>query len=169
MSLGGFLANHSAMPGISGSNGPGTEKLRTPARTLPRISSAAPPGDFRVLRREGSCRVSILWFLPGNGVVALKFPIPNGRIRLPGHPGVEQCNDTVCETPLSYQARTCFGSACEGNKAPESRIGDAITSGFDVTRQSIFERRVSGSRNDQVVPTLKLIQRRLVEKGLAGN
>src|ERR1700730_3944768 len=157
------------MPGISGSNGPGTEKLRTPTRTLPRISSAAPPGDFRVLCREGSCRVSILWFLSGNWVVATEVSNPEWQNSLAGHAGVEQCNDTVCETPLSYQARTCFGSALEGNKAPESRIGDAITSGFDVTCQSIFESRVSGSRNDQVVPTLKLIQRRLVEKGLAGN
>ena len=121
------------------------------------------------MHREGSCRVSILWFLSGNWVVATEVSNPEWQNSFAGHPGVEQCNDTVCETPLSYQARICFGSALEGNKAPESRIGDAITSGFDVTRQSIFERRVSGSRNDQVVPTLKLIQRRLVEKGLAGN
>src|SRR5262249_43476292 len=46
VSFGGFRANHSTMLGIAGSKGPGDEKLRTPARTLPRFSKSCvtPPG-----------------------------------------------------------------------------------------------------------------------------
>lgn len=45
-SPGGFSVNHCTMPGMSGSNGPGTEKLSTPARASPRFSKSwvTPPG-----------------------------------------------------------------------------------------------------------------------------
>ena len=56
------------------------------------------------------------------------------------------------------QARTCLGSALEGNKAPESRIGETVLSSFDVTRKLVFEIRVSPNPYDEVVPTKELIQ-----------
>lgn len=45
-SPGGFSVNHCTMPGMSGSNGPGTETLSTPARASPRFSKSwvTPPG-----------------------------------------------------------------------------------------------------------------------------
>jgi len=59
------------------------------------------------------------------------------------------------------QARTCLGSALEGNKAPESRIGETVLSSFDVTRKLVFEIRVSPNPYDEVVPTKELIQHQL--------
>src|SRR5262245_40199318 len=53
-------------------------------------------------------------------------------------------------------------------KAPESRIRDAVVSGFNVTRKPIFESRISSDRDDQVVPAVELIQRRLVLPLLVG-
>jgi hypothetical protein len=50
-------------------------------------------------------------------------------------------------------------SALESNKTPESRIRKAVLSGFDVTRKSIFESRVSARGDDQVVPAKELIER----------
>ena len=46
VSFGGLWENHSTMLGMSGSKGPGEEKLRTPARTPPRFSKSCviPPG-----------------------------------------------------------------------------------------------------------------------------
>src|SRR5437667_12727202 len=64
--------------------------------------------------------------------------------------------------PQSYQARTCFGSDLEGNKAPESRIGETGLSGFDVARKLVFEIRVSANPYDEVVPAKELIQHQLV-------
>jgi hypothetical protein len=51
-----------------------------------------------------------------------------------------------------------FESALEGNKAPESRIREAVLSGFDVTCKPVFESRVSGNRDDEVVPAIELLQ-----------
>ena len=45
-------------------------------------------------------------------------------------------------------AITGIGSAFEGNKAAESRIREAVLSGFDVTGESIFESRVCSNRDD---------------------
>jgi len=51
---------------------------------------------------------------------------------------------------------------------PESWVGEAVLSGFDVTRESIFESRIRGNRENQVVPAIELIQRQLVLKPLLG-
>ena len=48
----------------------------------------------------------------------------------------------------SYGRATCFGSALQGNKASHGRIREAVRSGFDVTRQPVFESRVSRNRDD---------------------
>jgi hypothetical protein len=61
-----------------------------------------------------------------------------------------------------------FGSALEGNKAPESRIRKAVLSGFDVTREPVFESRVSVNPDNGVVPAMELMQRQLVFKRLVG-
>ena len=45
-------------------------------------------------------------------------------------------------------AITGIGSAFEGNKAAQSRIREAVLSGFDVTGESIFEGGVCGDRDD---------------------
>jgi hypothetical protein len=58
-------------------------------------------------------------------------------------------------------------SALEG-KAPESRIREAVLSGFNVTRKSVFESRVSFNRDNEVVPAVELIQRQLVFRRLMG-
>ena len=56
------------------------------------------------------------------------------------------------------------GSALESNKAPKSRIREAVLSGFDVTRKPVFESRVSSNRDDEVVPAMELTQRQLAFK-----
>jgi hypothetical protein len=70
--------------------------------------------------------------------------------------------DLLIECAVCTGRDTCFGSALEGNKAAESRIREAVLSGFDVTRKPVFESRVSGNFDDEVVPTMELIQRQLV-------
>src|SRR6185369_9180518 len=50
-------------------------------------------------------------------------------------------------------------SSLEGNESSHGRIREAVLSGFDVTRESILENRVSLNRYDQVVPAMELVER----------
>ena len=58
-------------------------------------------------------------------------------------------------------------SVFQRDESSKSRIREAVLSGFDVTRKPVFEGRVSGDFDDEVVPTMELIQRQLVFKRLA--
>ena len=64
-----------------------------------------------------------------------------------------------CEELYGSRRPTPVASGFESDKTPESRIREAVLSGFNVTRKPIFEGRVSASRDDQVVPTKELIER----------
>jgi hypothetical protein len=66
--------------------------------------------------------------------------------------------DLLIDCAVPTGRPTCFGSALEGNKAAESRIREAVLSGFDVTRKPVLKSRVSGNRDDEVVPAMELIQ-----------
>src|SRR4029077_8746524 len=74
----------------------------------------------------------------------------------------------VGPSPPPVGLATSFGSALEGNKAPESRIREAVLSGFDVTSKSVFESWVSGHRHDEVVPAIELVQRQIVYQRRVG-
>src|SRR5271165_5383719 len=76
--------------------------------------------------------------------------------------------DLLIDCAVPTRRAICFGSALEGNQAPESRIREAVLSGFDVTRKSVFESQVSGNRDDEVVPAMELIKRQLIFKLLLG-
>jgi hypothetical protein len=51
---------------------------------------------------------------------------------------------------------TWSGSGLQRHKASESRIGEAVPSCFDVTCKPVLESRVSGNRDDEVVPAMEL-------------
>src|SRR5271168_1819276 len=63
-------------------------------------------------------------------------------------------------TPSATDALPCFGSALESNQSPQSGIGHAVLSGFDVTSEAVVERGISGHCDDEVVPAIELTQRR---------
>src|ERR1700733_1389258 len=68
----------------------------------------------------------------------------------------------VCATPPG----TDFPSALEVHKTAKRRIREAVPPGFNVTRKPVIERRVFGSRHDQVIPAIELFQRQLILKAL---
>jgi hypothetical protein len=72
--------------------------------------------------------------------------------------------DILIDPVVDTGRATAFGSGFEGNKAPESRVREAVPSGFDVTRQPVLESRISCDRDDKVVPAIELIQRQLAFK-----
>jgi hypothetical protein len=63
--------------------------------------------------------------------------------------------------PFVTGAPSGFASALERDKSSESGVREAVLSGFDVTRKSILESRVSGNREDHVIPAKELIERQL--------
>jgi hypothetical protein len=59
---------------------------------------------------------------------------------------------------------SCFSSALKRDDASESRIREALLSSFDVPLKAVCKSRVSGNRDDEVVPAKELIQRQHVFK-----
>jgi hypothetical protein len=104
------------------------------------------------------------WGTRGSIPATVRYGGNTSRVELMSEDGTLEILDygTGAHSFLSCQARTCFGSALEGNKAPESRIGETVLSSFDVTRKLVFEIRVSANPYDEVVPTKELIQHQLV-------
>src|SRR5271165_1854501 len=60
----------------------------------------------------------------------------------------------LCETPH----KPAQSSALQGYQSAQCRIGVAVPAGFHVASELISERRVSGNRNDQVIPAVEMVE-----------